>query len=83
MFQAKCKLCYRSRNTKPTHKNVTEDGDMKKLSRYLIQQNDGNTTACRLRFGRLKITAIRVVQFKNRSLNNVGLGQRFSKKREK
>ena len=45
MFQAKCKLYYRSGNPKPTHKNAIEDGDMKKLSRYFIQQNDGNTSA--------------------------------------
>ena len=41
----KCKLYYRSGNPKPTHKNVIEEGDMKKLSRYFIQQNDGNTSA--------------------------------------
>ena len=45
MFQAKCKLYYRSGNPKPTHKNAIKDGDMKKLSRYFIQQNDGNTSA--------------------------------------
>ena len=45
MFQAKCKLYYRSGNPKPTHKNAIEDGDMKKLSQYFIQQNDGNTSA--------------------------------------
>ena len=45
MFQAKCKLYYRSGNPKPTYKNAIEDGDMKKLSRYFIQQNDGNTSA--------------------------------------
>ena len=45
MFQAKCKLYYRSGNPKPTHKNAIEDGDMKKLSRYFIHQNDGNASA--------------------------------------
>ena len=57
MFQAKCKLYYRSGNPKPTYKNAIEDGDIRNLVGILFSKMMAMQVLMslrRLRFGHLK-----------------------------